>query len=82
MRTLYFAAVVSSFFFLFSSPILGRRRLDVYDTSTHDVALVRIWSADVKCAERGSLKIQDAKNRQKCAICAPSHNFLGLNLSN
>jgi len=28
------------FFFLFSSPILRRRRLDVYHTSTHDVALV------------------------------------------
>jgi len=29
-------------FLLFSSPILSRRRLDVYHTSTHDVALVRI----------------------------------------
>ena len=28
--------------FLFSSPILSRRRLDVYHTSTHGVALVRI----------------------------------------
>jgi len=42
---LYFHPVVSSFFFfllLFSSPILSRRRLDVYHTCTHDVALVRI----------------------------------------
>ena len=33
-----------AFFFLssFSSPILSGRRLDVYHTSTHDVALVRI----------------------------------------
>ena len=29
-------------FFFFSSPILSRRRLDVYHTSTHGVALVRI----------------------------------------
>jgi len=31
-----------SFFFLFSSPILSGHRLDVYHTSTHDVAL-RSW---------------------------------------
>jgi len=30
------------FFFFFSSPILSGRILDVYHTSTHDVALVRI----------------------------------------
>jgi len=27
-------------------------------------------------------KIQDAKNRQKLAIWAPSHNFVGLYLRN
>ena len=50
--------------FLFSSPNLSRHRLDVYHTSssTHGVALVRIWDAGLKCAARGSLKIQDAKN--------------------
>jgi len=39
--------VVSSsfFFFFFSSPNLSRRRLDVYQTSTHGVALVRISDA-------------------------------------
>jgi len=31
-----------SFFFFFSSPILSGRRLDVYYTCIHDVALVRI----------------------------------------
>ena len=31
-----------SFFFFFSSPILSRRKLDVYHTSTHDVALMRM----------------------------------------
>jgi len=33
---------LSSTFFLFSSPNLSGRRLDVYNTSTHGVALVRI----------------------------------------
>jgi len=35
--------------------------LDVYHTSTHDVASVRIENACLKCAARGSLEIQDAK---------------------
>ena len=56
--------MVSIFFLLsFSSPNLSGRRLDVYHTSTHDVALVRIFNAGLKCAARGSLEIQDAKNR-------------------
>jgi len=38
----YFAAVVSSIFLPFSSPILSCRKLDVYRTSTYDVALVQI----------------------------------------
>ena len=33
---------LTSFFLLFSSPNLSHRRLDVYHTSTHGVALVRI----------------------------------------
>jgi len=37
---------------------------NVYHTSTHGVALVRIQNAGLKCAARGSLKIQDAKSRQ------------------
>jgi len=36
----------------------------------------------VKLAARGLLKIQDAKNGQKVAIWAPSHNFVGLYLHN
>ena len=50
---------------LFSSPNLSCRRLDVSHTSTHCVALVRISDAGLKRAARGSLKIQDAKTRQK-----------------
>ena len=40
-RPLYFCSVVS-FFFFFSLPNLSACRLDVYHTSTHGVALVRI----------------------------------------
>ena len=47
--------------FLFSSPILSRRRLNTYHTSTHDVALVRMYSAGLKCAARGSLKYRTEK---------------------
>ena len=35
---------------------------------------MQIQNAGLKCAARGSLKIQDATNRKKFAICAPSHN--------
>ena len=64
-RPLYFCPVVSIFlfFFFFSSPNLSGRRLDVYHTSTHGVALVRIQNAGLKCVACGSLEIQDAKNR-------------------
>ena len=58
-RPLYFCPVVSIFF---SSPNLSGRRLNVYHTSTLGVALVRIENAGLKCAARGSLEIQDAKN--------------------
>ena len=61
-RPLYFPAVVTMFL-LFFSPILSCFRQDVYHTSTHDVALARIISnrpTCLKCAARGSLKIQDA----------------------
>ena len=50
--------LISYFFFLFSSPNLSRRRLDVCHTSTHGVALVRISDAGLKRAACGSLKIQ------------------------
>jgi len=50
-------------FFFFSSPNLSGRRLDVYHTLAPGVALLRIQNAGLKCAARGSLEIQDAKNR-------------------
>jgi len=66
----------------YSSPNLSGRRLDVYHTSTHGVAVVQIWNAGLKCAASSWLKMQDPKNRQKFAIWAPLHNFVGLNLCN
>jgi len=70
--------LLSSFFF--SSPNLSRRKLDVYHTSTHRVALVRISDAGLKRAARGSLKNTGRKKVSKIAIWAPSHNFVGLYL--
>jgi len=51
--------------YLFSSPNLSGRRLDVYHTP--DVALVRIQNACLKCAAHGSLEMQDPKKSPK--IC-------------
>ena len=65
-RPLYFCPVVSIFFLLLSSsPNLTGRRLDVYHTTTHGVASVRIQNAVLKCVARGLLEIQDAKNTPK-----------------
>jgi len=65
-QAIIFWHVVSSFsiYLLLSSPNVSRRRLNVCHTSTHSVALVRIWNAGLKCAARGSLETQDPKNRQ------------------
>jgi len=66
-RPLYFlpCGFFLSFFFLssffFSSPNVSGRRLDVYHTFTHVVALVQIYNAGLKCAARGSLEMQDPK---------------------
>jgi len=71
------------FFFLlfyFLTYNLSGRRLEVYHTSTHGVALVQIYKAGLKRAACGSLKIQDAKKSPKIAIWAPSHKFVGLYL--
>jgi len=84
-QTIIFLPCVRYFFlssFFFSSPNLSRQRLDVYHTSTHGVALVRISDAGLKPAARGSLKMQDAKKSPKITIWVPSHNFVGLYLRN
>ena len=77
----FYLLLFSSIFFI-SSPNLSRRKWDVCHTSTHGVALVRIYDAGVKHAARGPLKIQDEKWLKKIAICAPSNNFFGLSLRN
>jgi len=41
-QTIIFLPVISIFLSFFSSPNLSGRTLDVYHTSTHGVALVRI----------------------------------------
>jgi len=64
----FFFFFLSSFFSFSSSPNLSRRRLDVYHTSTHSVALVRIKDAGLKRAARGSLKYRT----QKIAKNSPS----------
>ena len=77
----FFSLLLSSSVFFFPRLISAVTDwLDVYHTSTHDVALVRIYDAGLKRAAHGWLKIQDAKNHKKFAICAPSHNFVGLYL--
>jgi len=66
-RPLYFHFVLSSFYirspsFLFSSPILSRRRLDVYHTSTHDVA----YSANFECkSETCCTRLAENTGRKK-----------------
>ena len=59
---LWFLSIFLSFF---SSPNLSGHRLDVYHTSTHGVAVVRIENAGLKCAARGSCKYRMQKSRQK-----------------
>ena len=79
-QAIIFCPVASSFYPLlsFSSPNLSRRRLDVYHTSTHGVALVRIQNAGLKRAARARWKCRT----QKIAIWSPSQNFVRLCLWN
>ena len=62
-QALYFCPVVSSSssIYLFFSSNLSSCRSDVYHTSTHGVALVRIQNAGLKCVVCGSLEMQDPK---------------------
>jgi len=69
--------LLSFFLLLFSSPNLSGRRVDVYHTSTHGVALVRILNAGLKCDARGSLEAGNTgrKNDTKIPIFAPLHKL-------
>ena len=62
-RHYIFALWFLSISLFYSSPNLSSRRLNVYHTSTHDVALVQIQNACLKCAACGYLEIQNAKYR-------------------
>ena len=66
-QAIIFYPVVSFFFLSSFSPRLISPVGDWMYTSTHGVTLVRILVAGLKRAARGSLKVQDAKNRQKFA---------------
>jgi len=73
----------SSFFFLsIFFPRLISAVADCMYTILPRVALVRILDAGLKRDARGSLKYRTQKNRQKFAISAPSHNFVGLYIRN
>jgi len=61
----HYIFVLFLFFLFFSSPNPSGRRLDVYRTLAHDVVLVRISNAGLKCAARGSLERQDPKKSPK-----------------
>jgi len=69
-RPLRFPPVVSSFFLSSSSFFFPRLfsavtcRFDVYHTSTHDVALVRIYNAGLRCAARCT-RLQLAENTRR-----------------
>jgi len=74
---------LSCFFFLiFSSPNLSGRRLDVYHTSTHDVVLVPILNAGLKCAARGSLEMHDPKKSPKIGHLGTIAQLVGIYLHN
>jgi len=66
-----------SFFFLFSSLILNGWRLHVYHTSAHDVALVQLWNACLKC---GACSVLFWANDHEPSLCwwhHPVGNFGG-----
>ena len=54
----------SSFFFFFSSPNLSGRRLDIYHTSTHGVALVYLECMSEVCCTRLAENTGCKKSRQ------------------
>ena len=76
-----FALWFLSSIFFFSSPNLSRRRLAVYHTCTWCGLSANLRRRSETCCT-ALAEIQDAKSRQKIAIWAPSHNFVGLYLLN
>ena len=63
------------FLLLFSSPNLSRRRLDVYHTSTHDVALVGISNACLKCCQRYCMALEQRPSAKLCGVGMELRNF-------
>jgi len=74
-----------SFFFLFSSPNLSGRKLDVYTILPHMVWVCGL-SAILRCrSETCCTRLTGNAGRKKApkiSIWAPSHNFVGLYLCN
>jgi len=67
---------------LFSSPNLSHRRLDVYHTSTHCVALCANFGCRSETCCTRLAENTGRKTSPKIAIWAPSHKFVGLYLRN
>ena len=75
-RQLYFAAVVSIFFLLFSSPNLSGRSLDVYHTSTQ----MHVWS--VLHAARWKYRTQKLRQNRPLRTIAQLYRQSEKNLLN
>jgi len=77
---LWFLLLSIYIYISFSSTILSRRRLDVYHTSTQWFGLSENLGCRSKTCCTRLPENTGRKNCQKCAICAPSDNFVGLYL--
>jgi len=64
-------------FSFFSSPNLSGRRLDVYHTSTHGVALVQIWKQVWNMLHAARWKYRMQKSRQKSPSGHPRTTLSG-----
>jgi len=54
----------------------------IYNKDTRTSSSIFVYNAGPKYVARGSLEMQDPKNRKKIAIRAPLHNFVGQYLRN
>jgi len=66
--------------FFLSSPNLRRRRLDVCHASTQRGLSANLECRSETCCTQLAENAGCKKKRQELAICAPSHNFVGLYL--